>query len=345
MNLQYIHTPFQIRFVYNNPSVKPSRTQKRGIQDFRTVGCRKNQKTFIRVKSIHLCQELVQCLFSLVIAAHNCITCFSDSVDFINKHNTRSHLLSLLEQITHTGRAHAYIHFHKSRTRKREERHFCLSRHSFRQQCLTSSRRPYKKCSFRKLRADAAVFTRIMKEIHYFLQRLLCLILPGHILECDPGFFLHVHFCIALSDAHHTAAFCHLPHEEAEQNNKKDNRQYHCHNNFKNQRACRIRHFAGKLYAGLIENLRQSVVTDIPGIIVRITLSAAAGLILNLTENVGDSAAAVILPGFFLSGSVRKSNIDSVACQLYFFYFLIFHQIKKFVITDLFRTGALHKRI
>ena len=60
MNLQDIHTSSQVRLIHDDPPVKTARPQKRRIQDLRPVRCRQNQKAFIRIKSVHLRQELVQ---------------------------------------------------------------------------------------------------------------------------------------------------------------------------------------------------------------------------------------------------------------------------------------------
>ena len=68
MYFQDINTSLEIWLIYDDTSVKSSRTEKRRIQDLRTVRGRKKQKTFITVKSIHLCKELIQCLFSFIIA-------------------------------------------------------------------------------------------------------------------------------------------------------------------------------------------------------------------------------------------------------------------------------------
>ena len=44
----------------------------------------------LRVKSIHLCQKLVQCLLTLIVtAAILCITALTNCIDLVNKNNTR----------------------------------------------------------------------------------------------------------------------------------------------------------------------------------------------------------------------------------------------------------------
>ena len=116
MYFQDLHAAFQIRFVHDDPPVKTSRTQKRRIQDLRTVRCRQDQETFIRIKSVHLRKELVKCLFSLVISAEGRITGLSYRIDLIDKYDTWGLLLCLLEKIADTGSTHAHIHLYKRRS-------------------------------------------------------------------------------------------------------------------------------------------------------------------------------------------------------------------------------------
>ena len=113
MYFQNLHTAFQIRFVHDNPPVETSRTQKRRIQDLRTVRCRQDQETFVCIKSVHLRKELIERLFSLIISAERRITGLSDGVDLIDKHNTRGLLLGLFEQVADTGSSDTNIHLYK----------------------------------------------------------------------------------------------------------------------------------------------------------------------------------------------------------------------------------------
>ena len=115
MYFQDIDTSLQIRFVHDDPSVKTSRAEKSRIKDLRTVRRRQDQKSLVRVKSVHLRKKLVQRLLPLIIAAHSGITCLSDRIDLIDKYDTWCLLLRLLEQIPHTGRSDADIHFYERR--------------------------------------------------------------------------------------------------------------------------------------------------------------------------------------------------------------------------------------
>ena len=89
-------------------SKRPGR-RSAGVQNFRTVGCCQDQKTFGGIKTIHLCQQLVQCLFTLVVsAAITAVTALTDRIDLIDKNDTRCTLSWPLQ----TGHAHG-MHPHR----------------------------------------------------------------------------------------------------------------------------------------------------------------------------------------------------------------------------------------
>ena len=64
------------------------------------------------------------------------------------------------------------------------------------------------------------IFSRIMQEIHQLDQGFLCLVLTGHICECDAGLLLHVHLGSAFS--HTTHALHHEIHHNNNQYKRKD---------------------------------------------------------------------------------------------------------------------------
>lgn len=91
-------------------------------------------------ETIHLNQELVERLLSLVVtAAHAGTTLSGNRIDLIDKDNTRGIFLGFLKQIADTGCADTDEHFNKIRTGNREERNACLTRHRFGKQCFTGS--------------------------------------------------------------------------------------------------------------------------------------------------------------------------------------------------------------
>ena len=117
MDLQDIDTSLQIRFLNRDSAVKSARTQQRRIQNLRTVRRRQDQQTLGSVESIHLGEQLVECLLTLVVSAVAAgVPALSDRIDLIDENDTRSVFLGFVKQIPDTARADADEHFHKVRT-------------------------------------------------------------------------------------------------------------------------------------------------------------------------------------------------------------------------------------
>ena len=76
-----------------------------------------------------------------------------------------------------------------------------------------------------------------MKEIHDLRQRLLGLVLAGHILERDAGLTLDVDLGVALSHAHDAASAAHARHKDVKQENHQGERQYPLQNDRQNAGA------------------------------------------------------------------------------------------------------------
>ena len=100
MNLQNCFTACKIRKLNRNTTVKTARTGKRRVKGFRTVGCCQNDNAVVALKAIHLCQQLVQCLLTFIIAANLTVTFFTNGINFINEYNTWCFFLRLLKKIT-----------------------------------------------------------------------------------------------------------------------------------------------------------------------------------------------------------------------------------------------------
>mgnify|MGYP007062571403 CR=1 FL=1 len=99
MDFQDFLTSFQIRKFYRNSSVKTSRTKKCRVKRIRTVCCRKNYHAFGSIKAIHFCKELIQSLFTFIIATckSSSITFLTNCINLINKYNTWCFFIGLFK--------------------------------------------------------------------------------------------------------------------------------------------------------------------------------------------------------------------------------------------------------
>ena len=98
-----------IRSADCNLTVKTSRTQDCRIKNIHTVGRCHYDDSLIDTKSVHLNEELVQGLLSLIVAAaHTGTTLSCNCIDLIDKNDTWCMLLCLLQ----TGLGHG-MHLHR----------------------------------------------------------------------------------------------------------------------------------------------------------------------------------------------------------------------------------------
>ena len=150
MNLQYRFPAVQIRLINNNLSVKSSGPKKCRVKDFRTVGSAHYYHTFVRIKSIHLHKQLVQCLFPFVVSTHRVYTsCFSKGIEFINEDYTWRLLVCLAKQVSYSGRSHAHKHLNKFGATDIEKWYPCLSCNGLCQKSLSGSRSADQEYAFR----------------------------------------------------------------------------------------------------------------------------------------------------------------------------------------------------
>ena len=207
VNFQNSDAPLQIRPVHDDPAVKTAGTQQRLIQDLGSVGGSEHKDTLGRLKAVHLREQLVQGLFSLLVSAAVLgITAAADGVDLVDKDDAGGVLVGFLEQVADTGRTYAYVQFNKVGTGQGEEGNMRFACNRLGQQGLTCSGRSHKKRALGELGSDLDIFARIMQEIDHFLQGFLGLVLACHICEGDACVLLDIFLGRALAHAAHKAA-------------------------------------------------------------------------------------------------------------------------------------------
>ena len=178
------------------------------VEDISTVSCSKDDYTRIRAESIHLCKELIQSIFTLVVRRESSVLASGTShcVDLVNEDDARRLLLCLTEEVTYTGRSHTDKHLHEIRTGNREERHISLTGNSLGKKGFTCTRRAYEKGSLRNLTAECCIFLRILEEIDDFHHFIFRSIKTGHILECNLYAVLFCEFACRLAYVEDTAS-------------------------------------------------------------------------------------------------------------------------------------------
>ena len=198
-------------------TVKPTRTQQRGVQNVGAVGRGHDNDTFVGLKTVHLNQKLVQRLLPLIVAtAVACATGPAHGVDLIDEHDAGRVLLRLLEHVAYAGGTHTHKHLNKIRTRDGEERHTRLTGHGPCEQRLTRTGRAHKQRTFGDFTTQAAEFLRISEELNDLFEIIFGLINARHIVKRHTALFFGEQFGLGFTKAHCPtfAAALHPVHEE-----------------------------------------------------------------------------------------------------------------------------------
>src|SRR5574344_974682 len=101
-----------------NLSVETSGTKQCLVKNVGTVGGSHDDDTAICAKTVHLCEQLVQRVFTLIITAHRSSfsTSTSNGINLVDEDDAWGFGLGLLEEVTNTARSHTNKHFHEFRT-------------------------------------------------------------------------------------------------------------------------------------------------------------------------------------------------------------------------------------
>ena len=207
VHLQDLFAALDVRQTHIDLTVKAAGTQQRLIQNVGTVGGGHDDDTIVGFKAVHLHQQLVQGLFAFIVtAAQTCAALTTHGIDLIDKDDAGHGLFGLIEQVTHTGCAHADVHLHKVRAGDGVEGHTGLACTGTRQQGLTGTRRAHQQHTVGDAGTQRIELIRALEELHNFLELLLFLVLTGHIGKGSSLFVLVLVLHPSLAYVHDTAA-------------------------------------------------------------------------------------------------------------------------------------------
>ena len=116
---------FEVWTIHDDLTIESPGSHQRRVQHLRCVGSSHDDDAPGRIEAVHLGQQLIERLFSLIIAENPSAPAgarFSDRIQFIDKDDTGSLLLGLFKQISNSGSANADEHLDKFRTGDGKER-------------------------------------------------------------------------------------------------------------------------------------------------------------------------------------------------------------------------------
>ena len=142
---EHLLTLVQVGQVDMYLTIESTRTQQGRVEHIGTVGSSQGDDTTVGAKAVHLSQQGIQRILTLVVATHCGIlrAGTTHGVNLVDENDTWCLRLGLFKQVTDTRGTHTDKHLDEVGTRHREERHASLTSHSLCQQRLTRSRRAY----------------------------------------------------------------------------------------------------------------------------------------------------------------------------------------------------------
>ena len=172
MNTQDGNAVFQCRKGYHHLTVEAARPEQGGIERLGAVGRCEHDDPRRRFEPVHLGQELVQRLLTLVVRNHGARTgaALADRVDLVDEDDGGGAVSGLFEKVPHASCTHPDVHFDEAGTGDGEERDARLACHSTREECLPRSRRSDHQHASWRHRARPRVPVRTLKEVHHFLD-------------------------------------------------------------------------------------------------------------------------------------------------------------------------------
>ena len=184
MKLEDGLTTGQVRQLDGHAAVEATRTQQCGVKRVWTVGGRKDDDALLVVEAVHLGEKLVERLLALVVSRESAtVALLADGIDLIDEDDAGGLFLGLLEQVANLGGAAANEHLDELGTRNGEERYTSLAGDGLGEQGLARAGRTHEQGTARQLGTDLLVALRVLEEVHDLLERFLCLLLAGNILE------------------------------------------------------------------------------------------------------------------------------------------------------------------
>mmetsp|Transcript_49136 Transcript_49136/g.110488 ORF Transcript_49136/g.110488 Transcript_49136/m.110488 type:complete len:322 (+) Transcript_49136:937-1902(+) len=206
MHLEDLHPAVHVREINGNTAIKTAGTQQGGVEHVRAVGSSKHDHPRVPLETIHLGQDLVERLLTLVVPTAHAAAAASalapHSINLINKNDTWSILFRLCEEVAHARRADTDKHLDKLGPRRGDKRDAGLSCHRACEKGLPGAWRPLHDGTTGDLRAEGRVLPWVLQELNDFSELQLRRVATGDIRKRDTRIGLHLQFGLRFPHAH-----------------------------------------------------------------------------------------------------------------------------------------------
>src|SRR6185436_11849480 len=208
----------------DDAAVEAAGAQQRRIEDVGPVGGGDQDHAVVGLEAVHLDQQLVESLLTLVVpAAQAGPAVAADGVDLVDEDDAGGVLLALVEEVTDPAGADAHEHLDEVRARDGEEGDAGLAGDGPRQQRLAGAGGAHHEDALGDAAAQAGELLRVLEEGDDLLDLVLGLLDAGHVGEGDLALVLGQQLGLRLAEAHRlAAAHLELAHEHQEQHHQHD---------------------------------------------------------------------------------------------------------------------------
>ena len=166
--------------------IKSTGTQQRWVQHVRAVGCRKNDHRVRSRETVHFAQNLVECLFTLVVTTpQSGATLTANGVDFINKDDGRRILLGRSKKISNATRSDTHKHLDEFRSANGVVRHVRFACDGTSQQSFSSTGRSVEQNPLGDSTAKFSELVRFFEVLHNLLKIGFDAFKTCDVFECD----------------------------------------------------------------------------------------------------------------------------------------------------------------
>src|SRR5581483_3831964 len=177
-----------VGLVEHYAAIEAARTQQRGIEHVGAVRGSNDDNICILIKAIHLNEQLVQGLLTLVVATGTRVsTLTTNRVNLVDEDDTGCVLLRFLKEVSHAGRTNTYKHFYKFGTTDTVERDACFTSYGAGDQRFTGSWRANEQYAFGSTCPHSGETLGMLKELNDLLKFQLGLFHSSHIFKEDRG--------------------------------------------------------------------------------------------------------------------------------------------------------------
>ena len=195
--------------------VKAAGTQQSGVKYVGTVCGGKDNYALVYRKAVHLHQQLVEGLLTLIVSAAKARASLAAySVDFVDENNCGSKLLCVCKQVAYAAGAHAYEHLHKVGTGNGEEGNPRFACYGLCKESFTCARRTHQQAAFGYAGAHLGKALGGAHKLNNLPQLFLFFLCACNVRKGDLGLAVHVGTGTALAEIHYVIAAALSPHHK-----------------------------------------------------------------------------------------------------------------------------------